>query len=299
MKTKRRIKLWLMCVLTLLVSIFSVLSDLINFDGNVEVFTPWFWLNLMLTNVSAVVIIFLSNSTEKDIQMLKNDRFTTLSTTLFDLFKELNLRNLRTAFTGYIDKDNAREKREVYLAKLQRKISRCEQKIDKLESRYNMWRLFFKKTVVDKPHTLRLLIWRNRLQFWQKRLDTIDKDVKYVSVHYLHVTEHSIFGASDEKSRAARDMSYHTTEHNIEILTKKLLLVFVFGFAASLGFVFDPVVWSVEFVYKMAIRLFQIGMALYTGISDADKFVEGDMCDALSRRITYVQEFKETLIQSQ
>ncbi len=296
MKTKRRIKLWLMCILTLLVSAFSVLSDLIKFDGKVEVFTTWFWLNLILTNVSAVVIIFLSNSTEKDNQMLKNEKFTELSTTLFELFKELNNRNLRTSFTGFIAKDNAREKREVYLAKLNRKISRCEQMIDKLESRYNMWRLFFKKPVVEKPRTLRLLIWRNRLQFWKTRLETAEKDVKYVNVHYLHVTEHSIFGMSDEKSRAARDMSYHTTEHNIEILVKKLLLIFVFGFAASLGFVFNPVVWSVEFIYKMAIRLFQIAMALYTGISDADKFVEGDMCDALSRRIVYVQGFKETLI---
>lgn len=296
MKTKRRIKLWLMCILTLLVSVFSVLSDLIKFEGNVEVFTPWFWLNLILTNVSAVVIIFLSNSTEKDIQMLKNEKFTLLSTRLFDLFKELNTRNIRTAFKEYIVKDNAREKREVYFAHLNRKISRCEQMIDKLESRYNMWRLFFKKTIVEKPRTLRLIIWRNRLQFWQTRLETAEKDVKYVNVRYLHVTEHSIFGASDEKSRAARDMSYHTTEHNIEILVKKLLLIFVFGFAASLGFVFNPVVWSVEFIYKMALRLFQIGMALYTGISDADKFVEGDMCDALSRRIVYVQGFKESLI---
>ena len=78
MKTKRRIKLWLMCILTLLVSVFSILLDLIKFEGNIEVFTPWFWLNLILTNVSAVVIIFLSNSTEKDIQMLKNERYTTL-----------------------------------------------------------------------------------------------------------------------------------------------------------------------------------------------------------------------------
>lgn len=296
MKTKRRIKLWLMCILTLLVSVFSVLSDLIKFESHVEVLTPWFWLNLILTNVSAVVIIFLSNSTEKDVQMLKNERFTTLSASLFELFKELNFRNLRTAFTDYIDRDNAREKKDVYLAKLHRKISRCEQMIDKLESRYNMWRLFFKKNVVESPRTLRLLIWRNRLQFWQMRLETVEKDVKYVNIRYLNVTEHSIFGTSDEKSRSARDMSYHTTEHNIEILVKKLLLIFVFGFAASLGFVFNPVVWSVEFIYKMAIRLFQIGMALYTGISDADKFVEGDMCDALTRRIVYVQEFKESLI---
>ena len=296
MKTKRRIKLWLMCILTLLVSVFSVLTDLINYKGDVEIFTIWFWTNLLLTNLSAIVIIFLANSTEKDIQMLKNERFTKLSGTLFTLFRELNDRNLRTALVHYIDNDNAREKREVYLAKLQKKIARCERIIDKLESRYNMWRMFFRKTIVCNPRTFRLLLWRARLERWKIRLERIDKEVRYVHVRYIHVSESTIFGSSERKSRASRDMSYHTTEHNIEILIKKILLIVVFGFAASLGFVFNPVVWSVEFIYKMAIRLFQIGMALYTGISDADRFVEGDMCDALSRRIAYVQGFKETLV---
>ena len=296
MKAKRRIKLWLMCILTLLVSVFSVLSDLIIFEGSAEIFTPWFWLNLVLTNISAVVIIFLSNSTQKDVQMVKNERYITLSNTLFSLFGELNNRNLRTAFKSYIEADNVREKTEVYVLRLHRKITGCEKKIDALESRYNMWRLFFGMNVIEHPKTLRLLFWRGRSAFWQHRLETAEKDVKYASVHYLKVTEHSIFGLSDEKHRSSRDMSYHAASHNFEILAKKLLLVFVFGFAASLGFAFNPVVWSVEFVYKMAIRLFQIGMALYTGISDADKFVEGDMCDALSRRIVYVQGFKESLL---
>lgn len=296
MKSKRKIKLWLMCVLTLLVSVFSVLSDLIRFDSNTQIFSAWFWLNLLLTNTSAVVIIFLSNSTQKDIQMLRNERYTTLSNTLFSLFTELNARNLRTAFKEYITSDNAREKKEVYVSKIQRKITGCEKKIDALESRYNMWRLFFGKNVVPHPKTLCLLFWRGRSAFWQHRLETAETDVKYASVKYLKVTEHSIFGASDEKSRAARDMSYHANAHSFEILAKKLLLVLVFGFSASLGFAFNPLVLSVEFFYKTAIRLFQIGMALYTGISDADKFVEGDMCDALSRRIVYVQGFKESLI---
>ena len=295
---KRRIRLWLLCGLTLLVSMVSVLSDLIKYDGDVTAFTVWYWLNLILTNVSAIAIIFLSNSTEKDIQMEKNKRFVSLSDTLFLLFKELNMKNLRTAFANYINQDNVRAKKEAYLAKLHGKIAKCEQKINRLESRYNMWRLFFKKPVVDHPRTLRLLIWRNRLEFWNNRLSTADKDVKYVNVHYLQVTENSIFGTNDEKNRDARDMSYHTTAHNMEILFKKIILVFAFGFAASLGFTFNPVVWSVEFVYRMALRLFQIGMALYTGISDADKFVEGDMCDALSRRIAYAQGFKESLIKS-
>lgn len=297
MKTKRRIKLWLMGIATVLVSVFSVVSDLIKVESSTQVLTFWFWLNLALTNVSAVIIIFLANSTEKDVQMAKNEKFTTLSTTLFDLFKELNCRNLRTSFTSYIDADNAEEKKSAYYAHLHRKISKCERKIEKLESRYNTWRLFFKKPVVDEPRTLRLLFLRHRLKFWNTRLSTAEKDVKYASVKYIRVTEHLIFGAIDEKNRSSRDMSCHTAEHNFEILVKKLLLIFLFGFAASLGFVFSPVDWSWDFVYKMAIRLFQICMALYTGISDADRFVEHDMCDALSRRIVYVQGFKESLIE--
>ena len=295
MKTKRQIKTWLMLFLTLLVSVFSVLSDLIKFEGSMAAFTPWFWLNLLLTNVSAVVIIFLSNSTQKDIRMRKSERYTALSDALFGLYKELNVRNLRTAFCEYVERDNARAKMDAYVARIQRKITMCQRKIDKKESRYNMWRLFFRRPTVEKPRTLGLIFWRNNLNFWQARMRTAETDVKYAAVRYLRVSEHSIFGSSDEKNRASRDMSYHTAAHNAEILFKKILLIFIFGFAASLGFVFEPITLSVEFVYKMAIRLFQIAMALYTGISDADKFVDGDMCDALTRRISYVQGFKESL----
>ena len=295
MKNRRRIKLWLMCGLTLLVSVFSVLTDLIKFNG-ITSFPPWFWYNLILTNLSAVVIIFLSNSTEKDLQMLKNERYNTLSNSLFDMYKELNMRNLRTDFADYIAKDNEREKKEIYYNKIHTKIAKCEIKIEKIISKYNMWRIFFRKPVVDEPRTLGLLFWRRRLSFWQNRLSTAEKDVKYAYVRYLQVTEDAIFGSNDEKGRKARDMSWHTAEHNVEIVAKKFLVVFVFGFATSLGFTFAPVVWTGEFIYNMAMRLFQLGMALFTGISDADRFVESDMCDALSRRISYVQGFKENII---
>ncbi len=295
MKTKRQIKMWLMLTLTVLVSVFSVLSDLLKFGASTQIFTVWYWLNLLLTNAAAVLIIFLSNSARKDIQMQKNEKFTTLSTTLFGLFGDLNRLNLRTSFESYIINDNARAKKEEYLAYLHKKITCCEEKIDKLENRFNMWRLWFRKEVIECPNTLRLIFWRGRLDFWQKRLANVDRDVKYAKVRYLRITYQSIFGTSEARLRESRDMSFHTAEHNLGILIKKVLLIFVFGFAASLGFGFEVVEWSLYFVYKLAIRLFQVGMALYTGISDADKFVGGDMCDALTNRISYVQSFKETL----
>ena len=295
MKVKRRIKLWLMCMLTLLVSVFSVLSDLIKYEGNMDIFTTWYWFRLILTDLSAIIIIFLSNSAEKDARMQASERYTKLSTNLFELFKEINNRNLRTAFTEYMSADNERAKKEAYFTKLHRKITGCEKWIDSLTCRYNMWRLWLKKSPIEEPRTLGLMYWRGRLQFWQNRLSTAEKDVRYAHVRYLRVSDNEIFGSTDERMRDSRDMSYHTTAHNIELLLKRLVLIFIFGFAASLGFVFEPVVLSVEFVYKMALRLFQIGMALYVGISDADKFVEGDMCATLTRRISYVQGFKESL----
>ena len=102
----------MLCGLTLLVSMIAVLLDLIKYDGDVTAFTVWYWLNLILTNVSAIAIIFLSNSTEKAIQMEKNKRFVSLSDSLFLLFKELNTKNLRTAFANYINQDNIRAKKE-------------------------------------------------------------------------------------------------------------------------------------------------------------------------------------------
>lgn len=293
---KRKAKLWLMVVLTLLVSVFSVLSDLIKYEGNLDFLSPWFWLNLILTNLSAISIIFLSNTTEKDLQMMKNDKYNKLTTSLDQLFTDINTHNLRQRFANYIEADNARAKYDVYVKHLKQKILRCERAIDKLARRYNMWRLFFKKPTVENPKTLFILMWRGRLSYWKSRLDNADNDYKYATVRYIRVTEDSIFGSSDEKRRASRDMSYHTAQHNFEILMKKFFTIVVFGFAAALGFTFNPVTLSVEFFYKMAIRLFQLGMALYTGISDADKFVEGDMCAALYRRIAYVQAFKESYL---
>ena len=231
--------------------------------------------------------------------MLKNTRFTSLVDSLFSLFREVNQHNLRTSFETYIQADNARAKREAYIAKIQRKIAHCEGKIDRLEGRYNMWRLWLKKDTVEKPTTLRLTYYRKRLEYWQKRLTNVDKDVKYAKVKYLRVTYQSVFGMSETRLRESRDMSFHAAEHNMGLLVKKMFLIFIFGFAASLGFVFNPIAWTVEFFYKMALRLFQIIMALYTGISDADKFVDGDMCDALMNRIAYAQGFKETLTTKQ
>ena len=293
---KRKTKLTLMIVLTLLVSSFSILSDLINFETHDTAFSPWFWLNLILTNVSAIVIIFLSNSTEKDILTASNKRYLELSGSLYSSFCEINNKNLRQAFSEYVKKDNESAKKDAYLGYLHAKKAKCEMAISKLERRYNSNRLFFGKEVIDRPSTPSLLLYRSRLDYWNKRIQTADVDVKYANVKYLKVSEDSIFAASEDKQRASRDLSYHAAQHNMEILAKKFLLVIIIGFSASLGFSFSPVQLSVEFFYKTAIRLFQLGMALYTGISDADKFVKEDMCAALYRRIAYVQKFKEYML---
>lgn len=295
MKVKRQLKTWLMIVLTVLVSAFSVLSDLLEFDTDNQMFTFWYWLNLLLTNATAVLIIFLSNSARKDSQMQRNERFTTLSTSLFELFKELNLKNLRTRFEGYINADNAQAKREAYEQYLNRKIAKFKGKIESLESKYNVEQLKKNQPISSEPVTNKLIAVRAKLAIWENRLKNIDNDVKFVNVKYVRVTYQSIFGTSETRLRESRDMSYHTAEHNAGILIKKVVLVFAIGFSASLQFLFTPFSWTVEFFYKIAVRLFQIGMALFTGISDADKFVAGEMCDALTNRIAYTQAFKESL----
>ena len=296
MKVKRQLKSWIMIVLTVLVSAFSVLSDWLIFGADKQMFTFWYWLNLLMTNATAVLIIFLSNSARKDTQMQRNERFVTLSTSLFELFKELNFKNLRTRFEVYINEDNDKAKYVEYETVLNRKIDKIKRKIERLESNYNIKQLKKNKSVINLPKTNRLIKERAKLSLWEKRLANINKDVKYAKVKYIRVTYQSIFGTSENRLRESRDMSYHTAEHNIGILVKKVVIVFAVGFSASLGFAFSPVTLSVEFFYKMSVRLFQIGMALFTGISDADKFVAGEMCDTLTNRISYVQSFKECII---
>ena len=142
-------------------------------------------------------------------------------------------------------------------------------------------------------NTWRLVHLRAKEKALDVKIDKAEKNIEYVRVRYLKVSYSAIFGESERAKGSERDMSYHTAAHNVGVVLKKVLFIGVFGFVATLDFTFSVAEVSVYFIYKTCMRLYQIGMALYTGISDADKFVATEMCDALRRRINYVQGFTE------
>lgn len=220
--------------------------------------------------------------------------FTELQTALRASYAEMNRLSLLTAFQTYIETDNRRAKLEAYKEKLNRKIERIRDRIQRRETRYNAFRVWRKKEPLEEVNTWRLVHLRAKEKALDVKIDKAEKNIEYVRVRYLKVSYSAIFGESERAKGSERDMSYHTAAHNVGVVLKKVLFIGVFGFVATLDFTFSVAEVSVYFIYKTCMRLYQIGMALYTGISDADKFVSTDMCDALRRRINYVQGFTES-----
>ena len=290
----KSIKTVIMFLMVALISVTTIVSDLIKFGATSSVFNTAYWSNALLTNASAIIIIFLSNSIRKDKLKDTHEVFTELQTALRASYAEMNRLSLLTAFQTYIETDNRRAKLEAYKEKLNRKAERVRDKIQRRETRYNAFRVWRKKEPLEEVNTWRLVHLRAKEKALQVKIDKAEKNIEYVRVRYLKVSYSAIFGESERAKGSERDMSYHTAAHNVGVVLKKVLFIGVFGFVATLDFTFSVAEVSVYFIYKTCMRLYQIGMALYTGISDADKFVATEMCDALRRRINYVQGFTES-----
>ncbi len=290
----KSIKTVILFLMVVLVSVTTIVSDLIKFGVTSSMFNAAYWSNALLTNASAVIIIFLSNSIRKNRLMDTHKVFVELQTALRTNYAEINRLSLQTAFKSYIESDNRAAKLTTYKKKLSRKLGRITDKISRAEMRYNARQVWRKREPEQEPRTWRLVRLRAKRDALNAKIGAAEKNIEYIRIRYLKVSYSSIFGESERASGSERDMSYHTAAHNVGIVAKKVLFIFVFGFVATLDFTYSMAELSVYFIYKTCMRLYQIGMALYTGISDADKFVSTDMCDALRRRISYVQGFTES-----
>lgn len=289
----KHLKTIILCGIIILISACSLLSDMLMFNPSVAALNPGYWLNAILVNVLTVTIIFLSSSLRKDKLTATHEVYTELHRALLTAYKDINEKSLETTFRAYIDEDNRAAKLKSYKEKLSGKLGRTRDKIKRMETRYNTWRVWRKQDPTAEPRTWRLVSLRAKAAGLEKKLETAEGNIEYIRVRYRKVSYSSIFGESGKAGGDERDMSYHTAVHDALIVAKKASLVVAIGFVSMLNMGDPQLTFTIYTAYKMGMKLFQIGMALYTGISDADKFVAGDMCNALRRRINYVQAFSE------
>ena len=290
----KRIKTFILALMLVLVSVISILTDVLNFSITGNLLDAGYWLRAIILNTSAVIVLFLANSIRKDKVKDTHPVYNERKTALRAAYKALGENNLSDEFKKYIDEDNQKEKLRVYTNKLCAKIQRVKNAISRAEHNYNAFRLFRKKAPVDAPKTLHLILLRFKKERLEERYNNAEKYIKYIKVRYLKISYTALFGESEKMSATERDIYFRTAEHNVGIVFKKALFVIIIG-SLSLMQIGELIQnFSLFTVYQMCMRIFTIALSMYTGVADADYFVGQHMSDVLLRRLSYVQDFVDS-----
>ena len=288
----RYLKTAITVVLLALVSFVKVFLDILQYDVEFQSLTAAYWITTIRDNMLLLMVLYLSSSLQKDKSRATNPVYAELRKAITEGFISLKNNNGIERFKAFIVEDNREEKLLTYKAKLSRKIAKIESKIKHAENKINAKRVA-KGLEIIEPVTKRLVSLRLDLEEHKKTLEDAERIIEYVKVRYRKVSYDVLFGEEETKARAEKDFQFHEMLHNIFILGKKAVLVLMLGAFSYLQFQNVAVNFSAYTIFRISYSLLSLALSVYLGVADGDKFVRGQMCDVLRRRIRYVQGFIE------
>lgn len=111
----------------------TVLVDFVSAEFSTTIFTDVsYWLNAVTMQSAVIILLFVERTISKEKERGRNEQFRMLSASLQEAFLSLNAQNLNGTFKEYIAEDNHRRKLAAYLAKLNAKKARCDDRIARL-----------------------------------------------------------------------------------------------------------------------------------------------------------------------
>ena len=292
---KGSLKLSISILSILLVSIFTVLADLIAPDVNDKMLSPGYWIELVVINIAVISVLFIAKSLKEDSEKRFNKKYLVLSGTLDEAFKAINKNGAAQSFKDYLKEDNAKAKREAYEKALRQQKGKIIDKIHEKKAKFNNKRLVKGLDVIPEPKTKKLIKLRAKLAFVEARIAKIDEEIPFAKVHYIHVTHNGIFGDCESKAKKDRDTSPHKTEFSLTILLKRAILIVAVSLAFFLSAKRLDTELSVVFFFNIALRLFQVVFGIYSGLDAGSEYICINLCDALKERISIVQIFFDKL----
>lgn len=289
----RYLKTAITVTLLALTSFVKVFLDIIQYDVAFQALTTAYWITTIRDNMLLLVVLYLASSLQKDKSKVTNKVYKELRDAITNGFISLKNSCGIERFKAFIAADNRVAKMDAYKAKLNRKISRIEYKIKTKENKINAKRLSKKLQPLETPSTERLEYLRLKKSVYKDMLTDADKVIEFVNVRYRKVSYDVLFGEEETKAREERDFQFHEMLHNVFILSKKAVLVLLISAFSILQFQDVALEFSVYTIFRISYSLFSLALSVYLGVSDGDKFVRGQMCDVLRRRLNYVQGFIE------
>lgn len=285
------VKLSLTIVMILCVAVFTILSDMIEPTINVDVYTSGYWLEVLIINGAAVAVIFLMKSVRVDSGKRKNEKYRILDGTLDVALRKITKNGATNDFLHYMEEDNKHAKRLAYETQLFNKKGKIIEQIQKEKAKFNNKRLLKGLPVIPEPNTKKLIKLKSKLSFVEERMEKMDEELPFIDVRYIKQTLKSIFGHGADITRSERDTSPHEGLFNLMIFVKKALLLLAVGSFALLSAKQITYELSIMFFFTIALRIFQIVLAIYSGISAGEEFVTVNLCDAFMQRVVYLQGY--------
>ena len=276
-----------------LTSFVKVFLDILQYDVAFHELSSAYWITTIRDNMLLLVVLYLASSLQKDKCKATNKTYQELRTAISDGFISLKNNNGIECFKTFIVEDNRLTKLSVYKTKLNRKIAKIEDKIKRKENKINAKRVAKKLSPIAEPITKRLATLRLKLTAKKDLRTDAETVIEYVKVRYKKVSYDVLFGEEENKAREERDFQFHEMLHNVFILGKKAVLVLVISAFSILQFSNVAVNLSAYTIFRISYSLFSLSLSVYLGVTDGDKFVRGQMCDVLRRRIRYIQGFIE------
>ena len=294
-----RVKTLALGLLMLAVTGCTVLVDFVSAEFSTTIFTDaTYWINMITMQSAVVILLFVERTVSKEKECGRNERYKMLAASLSEAFLSLNAQNLNGTFRAYIAEDNRARKLAAYLAKLNAKKARCDDRAARLGFRIR--RIEIRAQNRQRvPRGVRykfLCALKKRAEdksaFWQKKIDRAPEEVDYVRVKFVRWSYGVIFSDAEGKAKEEDDPATHEGRDVASILLTKGLSILAFGLIATsyitLEFAFDAVL-----IYRTLIKLMQIALGLYTGAVSGQDFVRRKLCAKLMIRFNYVKQFKE------
>ena len=290
-KLSSAVKLGLAIVMIVCVAVFTILADLIEPTVNTSIYESGYWLEWVTINGSAVVVIFLVKSIRVDNGKKHNKKYRILDGTLDAAFREIDKKGATNDFLNYIAEDNQHAKRLAYETYLFTQKGKIVEKIQKEKANFNNKRVLRGLPIVAEPKTKKLIKLNSKLAFVEERISKMDEELPFIKVRFIKITFKSIFGHGVDITKSDRDTSSHEGLFNLFIVLKKALLLVALGLFALISAKQTEFELSIMFFFMLALRIFQIGLAIYSGLESGDEFVTVNLCDAFMQRVFYLQGY--------
>lgn len=294
-----RVKTLALGLLMLAVTGCTVLVDFVSAEFSTTIFTDaTYWINMITMQSAVVILLFVERTVSKEKECGRNERYKMLAASLSEAFLSLNAQNLNGTFRAYIAEDNRARKLAAYLAKLNAKKARCDDRAARLG--FRICRIEIRAQDRQRaPRGVRykfLCALKKRAEdksaFWQKKIDRAPEEVDYVRVKFVRWSYGVIFSDAEGKAKEEDDPATHEGRDVASILVTKVLSILAIGLVVT-SYVTPEFTFDAVLIYRTLIKLMQIALGLYTGAVSGQDFVRRKLCAKLMIRFNYVKQFKE------